>query len=288
MMFFMRIRTQHRILWLFEPEFSDWLGLFPRYKTIFDCVDYFSSPNPEINARIQEKQTELIKNVDHMVVNSHILKRNHCHLKSDIPVVPQGFRLESYQKTASPLPRVKRKKVRVGYIGGINYRIDLDLLLEVVKRRPAYEFVISGIIQRDKKEEKANFLKLLEELKSQPNVKFVSVKKENLPKLVSTFSAGIIPYTDSAFNTSCFPMKALEYFYCGVPVVSTYIEELARYYSRFVKISSNAERFASAIDDAIRKWPMAIQLQQREVAISHSWKNKLEAIDRYLFGKARL
>ena len=59
-------------------------------------------------------------------------------------------------------------------------------------------------------------------LTARPNVRYAGrVPPEAVPSYLASIDVGLIPYADSAFNRASFPMKTLEYFSAGLPVVST-------------------------------------------------------------------
>ena len=87
-----------RILWIFDRKFSDILPVFKGFKTLYDCVDYVWDPDVQTCAYIQSQEKILIKSCDIVTVNSRILYEIHKKQRQDIHVVPQGFRLNDFEK----------------------------------------------------------------------------------------------------------------------------------------------------------------------------------------------
>jgi glycosyltransferase involved in cell wall biosynthesis len=61
------------------------------------------------------------------------------------------------------------------------------------------------------------------------------VSPTKIPEILNSITVGMIPYRKTRFTTYCYPMKLFEYFFMGIPVVTTPIKELARF-SEYVKI----------------------------------------------------
>jgi hypothetical protein len=97
-------------------------------------------------------------------------------------------------------------------------------------------------------------------------------------------TVAIIPYnTIMDFNRNCFPMKLLEYFYIGLPVLSTPIEEVGRY-PELTFISNNPDDWTNMIKHFQKNsWPIKNKIKSRKIAESHSWKNKLSVIEAEIY-----
>jgi len=278
-------KSKDKILWLFHPDF--WLlpKIFGKsYFSLYDCVDYFSSTDPQIEKKIRQNEARLIKNVQLMTVISQILKSLHHCEKKNTEIVPQGFSLQSFY-SPQKLPQnhfiFKIKKPIIGYIGGINYRLDYPLLIDLAKKNPDYSFIFIGPFQKDP------FIKFenqLEKLKKLKNVYFLGNQpRELLVEIIKYFDICSIPYDiKQEFNKFCYPMKVFEYFYLGKPVISTPIEEL-KHLQPYVKIAYNVDEFTKEIKKMLKNgWPKPYAQKQKELAIENSWANKIAQIDQIL------
>jgi len=271
------------VLWIFDPQSSSLIPFFNLFDlTIFDCVDYFSSPNSKEKKIIKQQEKKLAKNADIMVVNSNSLFSFHKKHRKDIKVVPQGFRLKDFIKPASPKYRFQKNRPLIGYLGGINHRLDYSLLEELIKRNAKWNFALWGPIQRSGEDGKTkqSFTKLFEF----PNVTHgMSKNKKEIPGIIAQFDVCLIPYDASQdFNKFCYPMKLFEYFYMGKPTVSTPIEELKRF-PKYVKIGKDAREWEKHIKNLLSKpWPNKFKQEQRKLAEENSWKHKIEAISQVI------
>ena len=286
--FFLFFRAHKRILWVFSPEFYQLPKFFGRsFLSLYDCVDYFSSPKRSLHKRLRVQEERLVQACDTMVVNSRALFEKFTKKRSHIAVVPLGFALPlfpSFKKIGrSSLPFPVDKPI-IGYVGGINYRLDFRLLNELVEYSDDYYFVFIGSKESEREDSYAETKGQFEKLFSHHYVFWVdSLPKEKIPAFIDYFDVALIPYSiHLEFNRYCYPMKLFEYFYLQKPVVATPIQELTRL-QPLVRIGSNATAFRQHIQHILKGgWPKELQRRQRRLAIDNSWEKKIEAISTVL------
>lgn len=278
----------NKILWYFDAAVFPFLQPFGQsYITIYDCVDYYvggyrlSAKQKAVSQRIENNA---IKESDVVTVNSHILYHHHSQVRSDIHLVPQGFRFDVFRKRQKYPIKLPHDIPIVGYVGAINDRLDYLLLVRLAKQCPDFLFVFIGPILDVAHEEGLKRVAFAtKHLFTQKNVLYMgAIDKKYIPDLIGQFTVGIIPYrVTDAFNRNSFPMKLFEYFYMGKPVISSDIFEL-RHYPRFVTIARNTQEWKKGLEKIINnKW--AYQGEQRTEAIRHSWARKIQAISEQIF-----
>ncbi|ODR97398.1 hypothetical protein AUC69_12360 [Methyloceanibacter superfactus] len=124
------------------------------------------------------------------------------------------------------------------YQGALNDRLDFDLLSELADRVNDWDLVFCG---RDSDEPGWT------RLREKPNVRYLGeLRPEQIAETSRQSSVGLIPFRDYSLARVSLPLKAFEYVACGLPVVSTPIDELARDPELF-SIASDAAEFESAI-----------------------------------------
>lgn len=273
-------------LWLFHPKLYPATKYFGgHFKIIYDCVDFFDyGASKKRRKKLKEYEGLLAKNAYLVTANSNVLLDKLKKYRKDVHLVPQGFRVADFAKSLKTKSlskklkkELKRKKI-IGFAGGINSRLDFNLLIPLIKNNPQWQFVIWGPIQKEGLEEKT--IKKIEKLLSLPNVIHgVFESRKRVPAIIRKFDIGIIPYDSSQdFNKYCYPMKIFEYFYVGIPTVSTTITELKRF-PKFVKISEKVDGWEKNINSLLSKpWPEAFKKEQRKLSKENSWDNKIKKI----------
>lgn len=278
------------VVWICDPRFAYFASMLRYLSTvIYDIVDFNQGiqQTQVENIRCQRDDFYLTKNADVVSVNSKTLFSIYKKRRSNIILVPQGFRLAQFKAKVSNPPKIhdSHKKNIIGYVGGINYRLDYLRILEIAEQLPDCLFVFVGKIQLDVDEKiREKILNQISQLEGMPNVRLVTTAtKGQIPSIIKSFDIGIIPYDDSlTFNRYCFPMKLFEYFYFGKPVISSYIHEL-KYFSKYVHMMKTTQEWVWAIKKNLAASPtLTDKKNMRKMASSNSWESKLQMLYPYL------
>ena len=81
---------------------------------------------------------------------------------------------------------------------------------------------------------------------------------------------GLIPFVINELTVSVNPLKLLEYFACGLPVVSADMPEVRRF-GRAVEIARDTEGFLAAIEACLATDSSERRLERLEIARQSSW-----------------
>lgn len=283
------IKYKPHLLWTSDPRALIPYKLtkfFKKNKILYDCSDYHWHPDPYEDCLIKTQEKHLINNSDFFIVNSHALEKLHKKIKSPDLVAPQGFALNDFcnSKLSVNTNNINKSPV-LGFIGGINYRLDIPLLTNLINRNPSWQFVFIGPKQQNQIPEDEKKIEKLNQLFKKSNVDYIgNIPKEEIGKYIQSFDIGIIPYDLSyKFNLYCYPMKLFEYFYLGKPIISTPIKELKKF-KQYVSVGSNCLEWEMAIKKILKAgWSKNSMLEQKEIAISNSWTNKLNKISKIIY-----
>lgn len=157
--------------------------------------------------------------------------------------------------TASPeiscIPRP-----RLGYLGGLEGRVSVSLLKEMLLKNPEWQFLSFG----SKKQ-----LDL-------PNEHVLPWhSRAGLAGILGGLDIGFMPYDCTIpKNLHCVPLKLFDYFTCGMPVVSTPIVFL-REYEDLVYLGSTADELVATVLEALSEPPDSPKRARRiAVAREHS------------------
>jgi len=280
--FFRRIKK--KIFWIFDSNLISIYKFFGnKYFLLYDCVDFFATGDKKQVDETKRNERLLCKKANLVVANSRVLKNHLFKYTKKVKLVPQGFRISDSVEKKYKTVNLNIKKPVIGFVGGVNARLDFDLLLPLAKNNPNWNFVIWGPLQEKEKIDSSTWKKM-QKLISLPNITTGESKdKSEIPAIINQFDIGIIPYDVSQdFNKYCYPMKLFEYFYMGKPVISTPIEELKRF-PKFVKIGNTAKEWEKHIKTLLSKpWPEKYRREQRRLAKKNSWENKVEKISHFM------
>jgi hypothetical protein len=244
----------------------------------------FTKSDPD-DIELLKNQEKLLTQKASLVVS--ISKTMSTHLKrynKDVHIVPQGFSVDDFKKPKKiKLDYPKNKKI-VGYVGGINNRLDYDLLVPLVKENNDWHFIFWGPIQHELIRKSSNLNMQIKKLLSLDNVTHgKSTDKSEVAYIISKFNVAIIPYDSSQdFNKYSYPMKIFEYFYMGKPVLSTPIKELKKF-PEFIKFKTTKTGWEKEIKNILsRRWSKNKMKKQKNIALENSWDDKLKNISELL------
>jgi hypothetical protein len=221
------------------------------------CMDY---PEPY--------QYELIAISDRtLVIPKTVFHKLKAKFGEKITWIPQSIHLpaaQGGQPKTEPTVFASLPHPRLGYLGPIHARLNLPMLGAVLAAHPEWRFIYFG-----------NNSELKE-----PNAYNVGwISPADLPACVTSFDVGVMPYDCFVErNLHCSPLKVLDYFLAGIPVVSTPVLSLLEY-SDLIYFGETAREFSCAIELALNE-PLESKKRaaRMEVACAHS----TEALGRQL------
>lgn len=270
--------TAKKFFWFFEPfNIPELLRVFSGYITLYDCVDYFY----DFSYKTRNDEQRILFCATYVFANSKTLQTHLMKFRKDTTLVPLGFSIDAfrqYEHTAHK--RKQNHQFIVGYVGGIDARLDVSLLMKVVRVCPTMRFQLYGKIEPTIRFSNGMIHESFQRLFSLSNVTYAGeVPKSIVPAIIDTFDVGIIPYRmDSEFNTHCFPMKVMEYLYLKKPVLTTPITELFQYQD-VLHIARTPKEWCRVLHDEIRSTHSPIELRKkRRIALAHTWKKKIAQI----------
>lgn len=275
-------RYQKQIFWIFFPEFGYLTSFFKHlnFHVHFDIVDFFTfSGSTKFNKYSKEKEN-LLKEADTVSAISKTLKKRYQQIYNrQIKIVPQGFSIDkflNYKKI-----KFENKKPIIGFVGAINSRIMINLMIELAKKNPEFIFLFIGPKQDDENIiSKNNFYFKINKLFSLENVSWIdSVPKKYIASLINVFDVAIIPYDlQYEFNKFCFPMKFFEYLYMNKAIISTPIYELKRY-KEFVFLAERFEDWNMLLNNILNNDKQkTCNKNCRKIALENTWEKKINAI----------
>lgn len=266
------------IFWAFNPEFYDelkFVSSVPGLISLYDCVDYYGSQDSQEDKFRKELERRFIKSVNFFFVNSHALFSLHKKVRPAY-IVPQGFDIDSYKQNSTKNSDFYKTKPRIGFVGTMDFRLDLGLLLKVIRNCPKFEFVLWGPVDKNYFENNPSKKRTLAKILSLANVVHGKSPRSKIPGIISGIKVGMIPYDVSKeFCKYCYPMKVFEYFYMGKKVISTPIYELTRF-GKLIKVTKNADEWTQYLKKAVLDDPSPGEVdEKRKLAEANSWNIKV-------------
>ncbi|MGB7078272.1 MAG: glycosyltransferase [Xanthobacteraceae bacterium] len=266
------------LLWIYNEDFLDYVSrvqhLFKIYHATEDCF----VQNTEIRI-IADHQVARVRNllkiVDLVIAVSPNVADNYVKIggyKGRVAVIPNGCDFEFWYSSGAYkyVPQGSNRPVAF-YQGGINGRLDYQLIRTVMERLPDWDFWFCGRAEA----RSYDFETLLE----YPNfVYHGELTVDKVAELAKRSSVGLIPMLDDPLIRASWPLKAFEYIACGLGVVSTEIDAM-RSFPEAVKISRTPEEFTEAIRNFAPARTLESVIRRRlDLAREHSYSNRFQQL----------
>lgn len=275
------------VVWTYSPITTAALKLSST-KVLYHCVDNIAAQPTMPSATIDLYERELLKQADLIYstapeLTERLLTMGAKEVLEHTNVVDfEHFAATNRGATTQHGPQV------IGFVGAISsYKVDLELIGLVAKHFPECHIVLVGQVGEGQPGE------TLAGLGRYPNIRLLGPRSyKDLPSIMASFDAAILPVPINDYTKSMFPMKFFEYLAAGVPVVATAIPALQKF-SSVAFISDSNETFLENISKALTVSP-AWLAEGRSLASKYTYQKRtgdmveaVEALNRAVRGVRR-
>jgi glycosyltransferase involved in cell wall biosynthesis len=262
------------VLWLFSPFFAFVMPALDYELLVYDCADECDGFLSSVRAKdwILGKENEVLEKADLVFVTSQRLFERCARVNSNIHRAPNGVPLSFFEKRLranhSDIERIKRPIA--GFVGSLAFWLDYEMLHKAAVSNEDLSFVFVGPITTQEKAIKA--------LKQLDNVHFLGAKEHaDIPDYVSCFDVCLIPFKVQNLTLGAQPIKLLEYFAAGKPVVSSKLDEVIRF--KNCVYLANADTFEHQIREALREHDPQLRKDRMDIARKYSWESIVSGIE---------
>jgi glycosyltransferase involved in cell wall biosynthesis len=268
------------VLWIYRPQYAVGLNYIRYSKLVFDLTDDLSAYNkkPSIFAFVDSCIKTLARETDQMIVTSPTLFEKYKNFTINCVCIPNGFDSALFNGSRHPPPADMTgiRRPIIGFVGVLFLFLDYDLIHYIVIKHPDKSFVFIGPTERSAEDGVAKIRKL-------PNTYFLGRKeRQTIPKYVSHFDLCINPFKIDDVSRSVSPLKVYEYLACGKPVISTYMEGLAKDGAgKYVSFVKDKKEFSGKIVEILESETEENRnrLKRMKGVSTFSWDNLFEKVD---------
>lgn len=255
-------------VWLYTPMMLPLAELLNPRVCVYDCMDElaaFRAAPPGILYR----EHALFARADLVFVGGRSLweaKRGSHHAVHVFPSsVDVGHFVAARKNPPEPAALAALRRPRLGWVGVIDERMDLELLGEVAARRPDWEVALIGpVVKIDPAS-----------VPQAPNVHLLGPRDyKELPTYLAHFDVAIMPFARNDSTRFISPTKTPEYLAAGLPVVSTHVRDVVHDYASrgLVHVASDAAGFVAACERAMAERDDPERLLRVDAVLStNSW-----------------
>lgn len=252
---------QTRIVMTTWPFMNDFLRQCDADLKVYYRVDHFHK-FPGVNERlILDLESLQLNEIDLLIGSSlellemDIAEEKKCYL-------PHGVDFEHFETAEQPAGN-NTDNITVGFFGILDEWIDLELMAGMARLRPDWNFCILGPHRCD-----------VSALQGIPNVELAgAVPYAELPARAARFDVGLIPFIINELTLAVNPLKMMEYFAMGIPVVSTPLPEVVRL-GDLVAIAETPAESVAAVESMISNRSEDTRAAASRLAHEASWRSR--------------
>jgi glycosyltransferase involved in cell wall biosynthesis len=231
----------------------------PHSASFYDAMDNFPYFQSGLSRQaVQHYEDAIASKVDLVTASSSYLAAKFMNRGLNVKKVPNAYRMA----TLPPWQPVDHRDVVLGYIGCLGSWFDWPLVIKLARRLPQARLELIGPLHASPPANLPSNIYL-----------YPPCTQSEASKLLSRFSAGLIPFRNNSLTAGVDPIKYYEYRAAGLPVLSTSFGEMAtRKAEDGVYFLDQANDLSSLVDRALR------HCENRTVIAcfrrDHDWKER--------------
>lgn len=236
------------ILWFYTPQpyyMADQLDADLIVYDVMDELANFKNGTADLLAR----EAHLLQKADVVFTGGRSIYEARHGRHPNLHLYPSGVEPEHFAKALRPdlqvAPEISHLQGPVlGYYGVIDERLDIELLRSLAESHPEWSIVMVGPV-----------VKISEsDLPRLPNIHYLGKQPyERLPEFLKRFDVCLMPFAMNKATQSISPTKTLEYMAAHKPIVSTPVPDVVATWSDVVRIASDHEKFAAAVENMLKE-----------------------------------
>lgn len=286
----LRLMTEQHIsnylTWYYTPMALDFSRHLKPLGVIYDCMDELSAFKGAPECLVL-RERELFKIADLVFTGGQSLYEAKRNQHPSVHAFPSSIDREHFMQARASLPEPEDQQgiahPRLGFFGVIDERFDANLLDEIARLRPDYQFVMIGPVVKISPDS----------LPKRSNIHYLGGKKyQELPAYIAGWDVALLLFAQNEATRFISPTKTPEYLAAGKPVVSTPIRDVVFPYGQLglVRIAEDAKQFVEAADAALsersrREWLSQVDMFLANMSWDETWSRMSQLIDQMVAAK---
>lgn len=261
------------VFWAFPPHpYLETIFPFIRHRhLVTQIIDNNTKLNkPEAQrALAQHQYNKFAEDAQLLITSSTSNFKEFSKINPNCILTPNAVSAQ-YIAKPSTLPFKKfGRRPRLGYVGFISQRTDVDLLHYVAEQRPEYDLLIAGPDEGYLSSRKITKLDNVSYLGAIPNTE--------VPNFLQGLDVCLMPHIVNEYSESMSPLKLYQYLASGRPVVTTPVAGTEKY-KDLLCLASTYNEFIEKIDESLQHDDFKAA-ERRISAMNHeSWESRVDDI----------
>lgn len=262
------------VLWTFYATrvVLDVIAALDPALVLYDCIDDVTH-NPKGVARDYPKtERALLSRAELVLTTSSSLYADKRPFNQNTHFIPPGANIEQFATPAAEAPALAGlPHPRLLFFGGIDERVDLQMLATLARRRREWTLILVGVIRTD-----------ITPLLGLPNVFFAGQQSHHdLPAYVQHADILLVPYLVNEYTRHIYPAKIFECLATGKPILATPLPDLLPLAGP-VRILAPDEDPVLVVENMLAEDTPLQEQERRAIARQNSWDARLQDIQSLL------
>lgn len=233
---------------------------------VYYCTDSLEDLPGASSSRAGRWEAELAEHADLVVAASRPLQEQLRGRGIDARYLPHGCALPEPPHDGVPRELLGRPRPYVGFVGGLNFRLDHELLAAAHAATDGTLVLVGGYDSSARRPMPPAARRVL----SDPRTLLCGpVEPAEATRWMRALDVAVVPYAQNAFNRKSFPLKIPQYLGCGLPVVST-PNGATDEYEDLVRTARSPGEFHAAVRAAAAN-PQRGVAERRARALARPW-----------------
>lgn len=278
-----RLGWGNPILYMWQPRFKDLIGRLGERLSVFHTHDYYPGFLPEgsrARAEMEVLYDQALRASDVVIACGQALFDDAVEARggpSGVHLIENGVFFDVLRGGVDKVRPVELEGLPrpiAAYVGRINNTVNLRALGDIARARPKWTVAVIGPRTGWSSAREDEFRKLL----SLPNVRYVEGRPASeIGAYLNAIDVGLISYENDGIKDFRFPLKMVEYFAFGKPVVSVELSSIRRF-EPLVRMVKSDDEWVGAIEDALAGDTAERRAARVAAARGMDWSEKANAI----------
>ncbi|MFQ5754095.1 MAG: hypothetical protein ACE5HI_19065, partial [bacterium] len=248
---FKRLKKDKVLLWLQRPEFnSRYIKHIPHWKIFYDCtedyVELLKNENPTLLNKYKKDDTTITEKADMITTVSKEYAAIKVETNQNTHWISNGVDCRAFAETVTEDKEEKGDRMPVlCFIGILNSRHDLDLIIELAQNYPDCLIELVGHVN--------NYVSSEITKRDILNIQFIpGIPSEGIPLYLQGVSVCLSLFKHNYLNQTCSSMKIYQYLASGKPIVSYPVSD-AEYFNDVIYLADNRRRYLELVSTAMNE-----------------------------------
>ena len=264
-------------------SFSPYFPFLAGQKSIFVYYPVDSYGHPEAHADSILCENKTLERADLVVCGTQKIFHRFQGRTRPLEFLPHGVAVEAVTRSANQIPEDMLSIPRpiVGFLGALNFRLNLALLEQIARSRPEWSIVLVGPSSQN---DFGGGLSLqdIALLKQFPNVYLPGPRRsDEVGAYLAAFDVCIMPYDTTHPLVHFASHKPLQCLAVGTPVVTTCMasDEIL---PPNTFVAETTTEFIATIDRVLNTHTSEMKHAYRTAAANYTWRKRLEQLEQWI------